>query len=261
VDINLPNIKKIKSSMSSISVQQTFQETDSICGPAVIQMLLNFYNIKITQKEAVEAAGISEVVERDGTRLDQMSLVVKNLAPGYAFWYKEDATIQDISALIDTYHVPVGINWQGYFWDSLLEEARFGAPLSNGHYSIVTNIQREKNQLAIVDPDYKRSAKELAFPIGWFKTRWWDTAQGVDDRTGKEITYYTSRLLFIVVPEKETFPQLLDLHAVPEQYFQSKIEEARHSHSVHPAFEPSKRKTQVLEFSTSVIRNATSKFR
>ncbi|MEO8581006.1 MAG: C39 family peptidase [Patescibacteria group bacterium] len=221
--------------------QRVGQMDDSTCGPAVMQMLLDYYGIAVTQKDVVHAAGADATVEEEGTRIDQLSTALRQLAPNYALWYKEDASIEDMVSLIDEHQVPVVVNWQGLFYDTLKEEAKLSTAVTHGHYSLITDVNVQNDTITMVDPFYEFVEKDRIFPIDWFKSRWWDVDYKTDAATHQDIAYYTSRLLFIVVPAKETFPKKVGMTQVPTNYLQQKFEKARLSHSHHPPLEPKNR--------------------
>jgi len=199
-------------------------------------MLLDFYGIKVTQENIIQAAEAETTIEKDGIRLDQLSTALERVAPGYALLYKEDATIKDIETLIQDYRMPVVVNWQGLFYPSL-EEENLGGELSHGHYSLVTDIDVANDTVTIVDPYAEFIRRDRVFPIGWFKSRWWDTSEKKDSQLNKDISYYTSRLIFVVAPVSVVFPHGMQLQKVPHDYLQEKFEIARRSYSHHPEFE------------------------
>lgn len=219
--------------MSIKSLQRIAQTTDSTCGPAVLQILLDFYHIVTTQSEIIRAAGVETTVEENGIGMHTLSTAVRQLAPKHTLWYKEDSSIKDVHSLIEEYKIPVAVDWQGFFYDSLEEEGKSHA-LDHGHYSIISEINLEKDTITLIDPYPKFISKDRMFPIGWFKSRWWDTAEEKDTTTGEKILYYTSRLLFIVVPENEIFPQTLGMGKVADDYLKEKLAKAHLSHSFHP---------------------------
>lgn len=55
------------------------QIDDSHCGPAVLQMLLSFYNIEVTQPQVVHAAGADATVKRDGVGMHELAAAVQNI--------------------------------------------------------------------------------------------------------------------------------------------------------------------------------------
>jgi hypothetical protein len=238
--------------MPPLSLQRIAQPDDSTCGPTVLQMLLSFYNIDVSLDEMVQATGAQETIAESGTGIDQLSLAISSIAPGYVLLYKEEATIEDIAMLVHEYELPVAVDWQGMFYDTLEEEAKLSSHLFHGHYSIVTDIDSGNGTLNIVDPFYDFISQDRIFPIDWFKTRWWDVDDAKDE-TGKEVSYYAIRYLFVVIPKSRSFPKEIGLTEVANNYRQQKITKASRSITVHPPLFPSNRRKLAWE---RVLRGA-----
>lgn len=247
--------------MSHLVFQRFSQATDSTCGPTVVRMLLDFYHIHASEETILQATNAKESLEANGTRIDQLAASVKSIAPGYALWYKEDAHINDIQVLIHHHKVPVAVDWQGLFWETLLEEARLSSHLYHGHYSVVTDIDLEKDSITIADPFKDFSAKDRIFPIDWFKSRWWDISDTYGTEIEEDISYYNSRMIFIVVPNNKRFPQSLGMQKVSKDYFAQKIAKARKTLQIHPPFEPGKKKTALIESLSSLNRKILSRMK
>jgi ABC-type bacteriocin/lantibiotic exporter with double-glycine peptidase domain len=192
------------------------QQSDSHCGPAVVQALLNFYGIKVTQEAVVATARAKSTIIRHGMRPDQLAKALAKLAPKHQFWFKQYANSTDLDRLIHEYQLPVAINWQGLFWDTLNEEKLHNPNGEHGHYSLVIDINANKDQIVIADPFYEYNDAPRIFSYTWFKTRWWDVDHLVNKSTHRKYSISTKRLIFIVVPKTATFPQ--DLHfQLPDQ--------------------------------------------
>lgn len=181
----------------SLIVPHFAQQTESHCGPAVIAMLLARFHIAVTQDEIVAAARIKSRILRLGSRPDHLGRAVEHLAPGYRLWFKNFATATDLHKLVNDFHVPVGINWQGLFYSSVEEETRLGRNDDHGHYSIVVAFNQAKNVIKLVDPFFEASIR--TFTYSWFKTRWWDLVP-------EKNPFYTKRFLYVVLPENSPIP-------------------------------------------------------
>ena len=142
------------SNNSLFHFRKATQITESHCGPAVVQMLLGHLNIKVTQNVITKAAGATRTISESGVRIDQMTRAITNLACEADLWYKAHASISDIQTLLLDYGLPVGVQWQGLFTD---DEDEIND--DTGHYSIVTRVDEEKQELIIADP-YKDFAKQ-----------------------------------------------------------------------------------------------------
>ncbi|RPI28884.1 MAG: hypothetical protein EHM70_16260, partial [Chloroflexota bacterium] len=164
---------------------RTMQISESHCGPAVIQMLLANLGIEVTQEAVAEAGGAAELIELNGMRVDQLALAVKELAPEAQFWYKDHAKLDELVALLNVHHYPVGVEWQGLFEDeddedeeedddeedeeddddeNVLEDSETEDE-DYGHYSVVSHVDEENKQLIIVDPykDYVSQDRIFSF--------------------------------------------------------------------------------------------------
>jgi hypothetical protein len=185
------------------------QISESHCGPAVVQMLLQNAGFEATQEQIAEAAGVTNLIEMNGTRVDQLAMAVSTLAPGLAFWYKEHASMQDLITLVEEYDYPAGVEWQGIFEDedTLDEEGDD----DYGHYSIISHIDVQNRLLVIVDPykDYFERDRVLRFKQ--FLPRWWDYNEVTDPLTGRSKNVQDYHMLFIIAPSEADFPPELGL--------------------------------------------------
>jgi hypothetical protein len=183
------------------------QITDSHCGPAVIQMLLSNVDVSATQEDVALAAGVKDVIEMHGTRVDQLAQAVKTLAPEMQFWYKEHATLDDVYTLVDRYQYPVAVEWQGVFEDEGEEDPE----PDYGHYSVITHVDPEKDVLVIVDPYRDYVQQDRVFGLKEFDERWYDFNMAPDPATGKERLVTDDHMLFIVTPRAAQFPAEIGL--------------------------------------------------
>src|SRR6266498_3127987 len=122
------------------------QITENHCGPAVIQMLLENIGVNVTQEEITEAAGATRTIITHGTRVDQLAKAVQQLAPIAKLWYKEKSSADDLEYVLDECKFPVGVEWQGLFDDMDDDDEDYG------HYSIIANIDKVKDEIIVVDP-------------------------------------------------------------------------------------------------------------
>lgn len=142
-------------------------------------------------------------------RPDQLAKVTKKLAPNYQFWFKQMATVTDLDKLIHEYRIPIGVNWQGLFYDTLKEEKIHNPDGDHGHYSIIIDIDAKKDKIVISDPYYEYCDYPRIFSYKWFKTRWHDEDHFVDKTTKLKTILSTKRFIFIIVPKKASFPKKL----------------------------------------------------
>jgi hypothetical protein len=183
------------------------QITENHCGPAVTQMLLENIGVNTTQEEITEAAGATHTIETHGTRVDQLAKAVQALAPIAKLWYKEHASLEDLEYVLNECKYPVGVEWQGLFADMDEDDDDYG------HYSIIANIDRAKDELIIVDPYKDFVDQSHIVKLSVFLNRWWDFNEVKDPETGEKAFKKDEQLFFVVVPLSVTFPTELGMQA------------------------------------------------
>lgn len=184
------------------------QISESHCGPAVVQMLLQYLGIEVTQEAVAEAGGAAALIEVHGMRVDQLSLAVRQLAPQTYFWYKDYSTIEDLVRVVNDYDFLAGVEWQGVFEDTLEDETEDG---DYGHYSVITMADTKKRELVIVDPYKDFRSQYRNFSFDFFMSRWWDTNEVPGLVTGKGRLVEDRQMMFTVTPKKAKFPKLLGM--------------------------------------------------
>lgn len=205
--------KKINGSLlkvfeNKIKIIQEPQKTDSHCAPAVTEALLGYNKVIVTQDQVVEAARVKSRLIKHGMRPKDIALAVSKLAPHLQFLYKNEATSRDLVQLVKKHHLPVGVNWQGLFYDSAAEEKRLD-PVDkrgeHGHLSIIIDFEAKKDEITIDDPYSEYYNAPRIYSYRWFKTRWWDK----DYEKGSVTKTY--KFIFVVVPKDFTLPDSLGL--------------------------------------------------
>ena len=179
------------------------QITSYHCGPAVLKMLLSFQGVIIKQKEIVTAAGIGRRLKTYGMTVAEMDVSVNKLFPQLQLWHKDNASLKDLQELVQTYTVPVGVEWQGVFEEYEDED--------NGHYAVVVHADMANNIILLADPFKKYAGRDRRFSIIDFEHRWWDTNEVTDLRMGKHKLIKDYHMMFIVVPKEVTFPESLGM--------------------------------------------------
>jgi hypothetical protein len=192
-------------SVERLEVDRTCQISESHCGPATLQMLLARLGVAATQEQLADAGGACETIEESGMRVDQLAHAVRRLAPGARFWFKEHASLDDLKAIVLDHHYAAGVEWQGIFEDGDDDP---------GHYSLVTFIDEEHEQIWIADPYSDYFEQDRMLPIPLFLERWWDTNEVLDPETNEWKIVEDYRMLFIVTPEHERFPESLGMTKV-----------------------------------------------
>lgn len=175
------------------------QKSASHCGPAVLEMLLSYLDIKVHQDAFVTAAKVQKKLPLHGMNIHDLSIAVKKLVPQSIFWYKRDATIGLINTILTKYKYPVGVEWQGLFRVKHEQE-------DNGHYSIATGIDKDMELIYLADPFWTFSKRDRRIDLTLFKKRWWDY-NVINDRNIRD-----ERMIFLITPKKVTFPKDLGMH-------------------------------------------------
>ena len=187
------------------------QISESHCGPAVIQMLLQYLGIEVTQEAVAEAGGASELIEFQGMRVDQLGQAVRQLAPQTSFWYKDHSTIEELVRIVAYYRYLAGVEWQGVFEDTLEDETQDG---DYGHYSVVSAVNSNSRELVIVDPYKDFRAQYRVFTFEFFMSRWWDTNEVPDPMTGKGRLVEDRQMMFIITSKGARFPKLIGMKRI-----------------------------------------------
>lgn len=190
-----------------MQLPRTQQISESHCGPAVLQMLLGSIGMNCTQDQIVRAAGIGKTLEENGSRIDQLALATRKLAPKAQFWYKYMSTLDDIQYILSRGYA-VGVEWQGLFYESEEEEEEDDAEdADHGHYSIISFVDETEKRLIIVDPYKKFAHQDRIFKISTFLKRWWDTNDITEPYTKRKDEVVDKQLLFFVTPSTEELPE------------------------------------------------------
>jgi len=189
------------------------QQTDAHCGPAVVQALLAFYQIDVSQDDVVNAARVKSTIMKKGMVISQIAKAVKKLAPNLNLWFKENTSETDLKTLINTFHLPVVINWQGLFYRTQEEERLHDTGADKGHFSIVTDIDVDDDLIVIDDPYSEFYENNRLFSYKWIESRWWDTDAFFDKKTKQSTVVRTERLVFVLTPKDLVLPS--DLMLLP----------------------------------------------
>lgn len=175
-------------------------------------MLLSNLGIEVTQEAVAEAGGVKELIDLNGMRVDQLALAVHKLAPETRFWFKSPASLEDLITTVRDYRFPSGVEWQGLFYATPEEEPETGDD-DYGHYSVVTIIDPENRQLVIADPYKDFRDQDRIFGFDFFLSRWYDYNEVVNPATGRKKLVEDLRMMFIVTPKDEEFPEELGMTA------------------------------------------------
>lgn len=178
------------------------QKTDSHCGPAVLEMLCGYVGEHVTQNQIVTAAQVKTKLRRFGMNHFEMAKAINTLANDLTFWYKQNSTVKELDALINTHHVPVGVEWQGIFGKY--------ADSDNGHYGVATFIDLNQNLIQLADPFAAFAGIDRTFTLSAFVDRWWDENNLIDQQNKSRLVR-DERMMFIVTRKSSTFPQMINM--------------------------------------------------
>jgi hypothetical protein len=188
------------------------QISESHCGPAVVEMLLSNLGIERTQEEIAQAAGVVNTIEEHGARVDQLALAISKLVPHVLLYYKQYASLSDIDTLLSVYNLPVGVEWQGLFYEREEDEEEDDEE-DFGHYSVITHIDYEKKAIIIVDPYKDYASSDRIIDIYKFLNRWWDDNEIKDPQTGKRKYIRDEKPLFVISQRNPELSEKLNLKA------------------------------------------------
>lgn len=178
-------------------------------------MLLSNLGVEVTQEEVAEAGDAALRLELHGMRVDQLATAVCQLVPEAQFWYKRRASLDDLIVLVTEHLYPVGVEWQGDFEDD--EDVEDDAEDEEeddddyGHYSVITHIDQERQELIIVDPYKSFAERDHILSFTEFVERWWDTNEVTSAKTGRSRYVTDTRMMFIITPKDVLFPRTLGM--------------------------------------------------
>lgn len=179
------------------------QITSSHCGPAACVMLLSYLGVDVSQESIVEAAGVGKKIQDYGMLVTEMAVAIKRLTPQFQFWHKDNATAYDLAQITKIHMYPIGVEWQGVFYDDSDED--------DGHYSVVTHVDTENDIVLISDPYRRFAGHDRYFHLSEFLDRWWEENEVRDSTTGETKTIYDHHLMFVITDKSATFPAELGM--------------------------------------------------
>lgn len=174
------------------------------CGPAVIAMLYSFLGVRVSQKGLIASLRVQKKIKNFGLNTKDLARATRIIGKGnFVFWKKANGKISDIIAATQKYKYPVGVEWQGVFYEDADED--------DGHYAIVTQINKEKGHMRIADPFFKFAGIDRRFKIADFTKRWWDQNEISVTGTTKKRRVFDKRVMFVITPKGETWPKKLGM--------------------------------------------------
>lgn len=152
-----------------IDIQPFKQSDDSLCGPAVIKMVLQYYGISASEGEIAELCGHSYELGCDDVGMER---ALKHF--GLNVFIQNNSTFEDIHYWLER-RVPVIVDWFSAGYNVGVADP------PNGHSSIV--IELDDNYIYLLDPEFGgiRKMTRTDFMRCWFDwkntpiiTRWED---------------------------------------------------------------------------------------
>lgn len=151
------------------------------CGPACLQMVLEYFGIRETQKKIGKIAGTTHV---SGTSHKGMIRALRSF--GFTPIAKHTkSTFDDIRKFVKKQHIPVIVNWYSTF-----------EPPANGHYSVVTDIDHKT--VTLMDPEIRTSRK---LTLDEFNQVWFDFDEDLAFKKPPLRTVF--RWMLAAVPKKK----------------------------------------------------------
>ncbi|QQG41522.1 MAG: hypothetical protein HYV90_05205 [Candidatus Woesebacteria bacterium] len=177
------------------------------CGPAVLAMLFSFLGVKVFQKRIVASLRAQKKIRKWGMSVRDLARASKIAGKGgFSFWKKANSKISDLDTIVNKYGFPVGVEWQGVFYEDADED--------DGHYGVVTRVDKNRGYLRIADPFHKFAGVDRRFRIKDFQRRWWDSNEIKVGGTSKPRTITDKRMMFIITPKGDSWPKKLGMTKV-----------------------------------------------
>jgi len=180
------------------SMKRVRQISSYHCGPAVISELFSYLGKDISQSAVVKSLRATNKIKSVGLNIHDLARATNALGrQEVTFWRKHKSTANDLSLAVNKYKYPVGVEWQGVFYEDEDED--------NGHYAVITKINKEANYLRMCDTYADFSGVDRRFRINDFARRWWD----VNRIKGRNII--DKKTMFVITPRDETWPKKLGM--------------------------------------------------
>lgn len=178
------------------------------CGPATLAMLLSFVGYKVSQTKLTKSIRAQNKVKFYGIDINDMAKAVSvSSKKKLELWKKHKASINDIALVIEEFKYPVGVEWQGDFYENEDED--------KGHYGVVTKVNKKTGYLRIADPYFNNffEYKDLdrKYKIKDFIEKWWDINEVKVAGRSNHKKVKDTRMMFVITPKGETWPKGLGM--------------------------------------------------
>ena len=147
-------------------IRRQIQEV-GYCGPTCVSMLLESQGCHFSPQEIAEAAGVTDTIAKNGSRIDQLAAAVGILAPEFIILGMFNSDIDRLEILNRRFELAVGVEWQGRFLSD-------DGPFDIGHFSLITEVNKMDGYLNLVDPDGKSFYIDGKIKLEEFQARWWE---------------------------------------------------------------------------------------
>lgn len=168
------------------------------CGPAVLATLYSNLGVRVSQKGMITSLRVQNKIKKYGLTVKDLARASRIVGKSaFVFWKKSKAKISDLDMVINKYKFPVGVEWQGVFYEFEDEDS--------GHYAVITKLDKKTGFLRLSDPFYAFAGVDRKFKIRNFEKRWWDE----NDINGK--VFKDKRVMFVVTPKGTSWPKKLGM--------------------------------------------------
>lgn len=179
--------------------------TNYTCGPATLEMLLSFVGVRTSQAKLIRSIRAKNKIKTYGIDVNDMAKATRIAGKGkLSFWRKREATISDVASTVQKFSYPVGVEWQGDFYENEDED--------KGHYTVVTGVNKGSGYLRISDPYFNHyfnyGEVDRRYDITEFVKKWWDTNK-VSGRTTVD-----KKMMFVITPKGDSWPKKLGMKKV-----------------------------------------------
>ncbi len=149
-----------------------FRQTPSLCGPASLKMVFDYYGVSVSEAEIAKIAGASR---EKGTSIEGLVKAAKHF--GFRVFLKEGATLDDLKYFVKR-RIPVIVDWFSE---------------DEGHYSVVVGI--DSKNIILMDPELKGKRK---IPLEKFFRIWFDFPGDYI----KDSNEMVLRAILVVIPKR-----------------------------------------------------------
>ena len=178
------------------------------CGPATLEMLLSFVGVEVAQTKLIRSIRAQNKIRNYGINVNDMAKAAKIAGKGaFSFWKKQKATVSDLNLVVNKYKFPVGVEWQGDFYENEDED--------KGHYSVVTRIDKKEGNLRMADPYFNSyfGYKDLdrKYGVSDFVKKWWDINHIKISGRSKLRPLRDIRVMFVITGKGESWPKKIGM--------------------------------------------------